>query len=254
MSLGSLVGEPSQPGRSLSVANLHVSYIGGVDVLHDVTLEVAPGEVVCLLGRNGAGKTTLIKALCGLLPLRSGRIHFQGADLTGADPRRIVASGIAVVPEGRRVFANLTVAENLAMGAYSRRSGVGPSWRFERVYDLFPRLAERRSQLAGTLSGGEQQMVAMARALMGRPRLLCMDEPTMGLSPLYVDRVLELIARINAQGMTIFMVEQNANLALQIAHEAYVLRTGKIVLQGSAEALRRDPRIRDAYLGGAMAA
>ena len=249
MSLHSSVGEPSAPGRSLSAADLHVSYIGGVDVLHGVTLEIAPGEVVCLLGRNGAGKTTLIKALCGLLPLRSGRIHFQGADLTGADPRRIVASGIAVVPEGRRVFANLTVAENLAMGAYSRRIGIGPSWRFERIYDLFPRLAERRSQLAGTLSGGEQQMVAMGRALMAEPVLLLLDEPSMGLAPMLIELIFDTINRLAMDGMTILLVEQNAAAALDVADRAYVLERGRIETSGPASSIENDPQIRQSYLG-----
>ena len=249
MSLYSSAGETSQPGPGLSVTDLHVSYIGGVDVLHGVTLEVAPGEVVCLLGRNGAGKTTLIKALCGLLPLRSGRIKYQGADLTGADPRRIVASGIAVVPEGRRVFANLTVAENLAMGAYSHRSGIGPSWRFERVYELFPRLAERRRQLAGTLSGGEQQMVAMGRALMAEPALLLLDEPSMGLAPMLIELIFDTINRLAMDGMTILLVEQNAAAALDVADRAYVLERGRIETSGPASLIESDPKIRHSYLG-----
>jgi branched-chain amino acid transport system ATP-binding protein len=249
MSLRSSVGETSQPDRSLSVTDLHVSYVGGVDVLHGVTLEVAPGEVVCLLGRNGAGKTTLIKALCGLLPLRSGRIEYRGADLTGADPRRIVVSGIAVVPEGRRVFANLTVAENLAMGAYSRRSGAGPSWRFERAYDVFPRLAERRNQLAGTLSGGEQQMVAMGRALMAEPALLLLDEPSMGLAPMLIELIFDTINRLAMEGMTILLVEQNAAAALDVADRAYVLERGRIETSGPAPLIENDPQIRQSYLG-----
>jgi branched-chain amino acid transport system ATP-binding protein len=249
MSLCSSTGDPSPSGWCLSATDLHVSYIGGVDVLHGVTLEVAPGEVVCLLGRNGAGKTTLIKALCGLLPLRSGRIKYQGADLTGADPRRIVASGIAVVPEGRRVFANLTVAENLAMGAYSHRSGIGPSWRFERVYELFPRLAERRRQLAGTLSGGEQQMVAMGRALMAEPALLLLDEPSMGLAPMLIELIFDTINRLAMDGMTILLVEQNAAAALDVADRAYVLERGRIETSGPASLIESDPKIRHSYLG-----
>ena len=230
------------------------TFYGAVQAHFDLSLEVGRGRIVSLLGGNASGKSTTMKVILGLVKPRSGTVTFDGARIDGLPAHKIIRAGIGSVPEARRMFPLMSVRENLLMGAYARSDRKAVAEDLAKWLEFFPRVAERIDQRAGTLSGGEQQMVAMARALMGRPRLLCMDEPTMGLSPLYVDRVLELIARINAQGMTIFMVEQNANLALQIAHEAYVLRTGKIVLQGSAEALRRDPRIRDAYLGGAMAA
>ncbi|MGO8832992.1 MAG: ABC transporter ATP-binding protein, partial [Roseiarcus sp.] len=192
--------------------------------------------------------------ILGLVSPRSGTVTFDGARITGMPTHRIIHAGVGSVPEARRIFPLMSVRENLKMGAYARSDRRAVADDFARMLELFPRVAERLDQRAGTLSGGEQQMVAMARALMGRPRLICMDEPTMGLSPLFVDRVLELIAEINRQGVTVFMVEQNANLALQIAHEGYVLQTGRIVLQGSAAMLRNDPRIREAYLGGAVAA
>jgi len=195
-----------------------------------------------------------MKIILGLIAPKSGTVTFDGQRIDGKPTHRLIRAGIGSVPEARRLFPLMTVRENLVMGAYARSDKAAVAEDFDRMRALFPRVAERIDQRAGTLSGGEQQMVAMARALMGRPRLICMDEPTMGLSPLYVDRVLELIAQINRQGVTIFMVEQNANLALQIADEAYVLRTGRIVLEGAAETLRHDPRIRDAYLGGALAA
>ncbi len=194
-----------------------------------------------------------MKMFLGLLRPRSGTVRFGGEDITGQPTPRIIRRGIASVPEARRLFPAMTVRENLLMGAYSRSDSAAVAHDLDRVLTLFPRLAERLAQRAGTLSGGEQQMVAMARALMGRPRLICMDEPTMGLSPLYVDRVLELIATINREGVAVFMVEQNASLALRIAHEGYVLQTGRIVLSGPAASLLRDPRIQDAYLGGQAA-
>ena len=230
------------------------TFYGAVQAHFDLSLEVGRGRIVCLLGGNASGKSTTMKVILGLVKPRSGAVIFDGARIDGAPAHRIIRAGVGSVPEARRLFPLMSVRENLLMGAYARADRKAVADDLARWLEFFPRVAERIDQRAGTLSGGEQQMVAMARALMGRPRLLCMDEPTMGLSPLYVDRVLELIAAINAQGVTIFMVEQNANLALQIAHEAYVLLTGKIVLQGPAETLRRDPRIRDAYLGGAMAA
>ena len=230
------------------------TFYGPVQVHFDLTLHVDADEIVCLLGGNASGKSTTMKVILGLVKPRSGAVTFGGASILGAPPHRIIRAGVGSVPEARRLFPLMSVRENLLMGAYARADRKDVAEDLAKWLKFFPRVAERIDQRAGTLSGGEQQMVAMARALMGRPRLLCMDEPTMGLSPLYVDRVLELIAAINAQGVTIFMVEQNANLALQIAHEAYVLQTGRIVLHGPADALRRDPRIRDAYLGGAMAA
>ena len=230
------------------------AFYGAVQVHFDLSLEVGQGRIVSLLGGNASGKSTTMKVILGLVKPRSGTVTFDGARIEGAPPHRIIRAGVGSVPEARRLFPLMSVRENLLMGAYARADRKDVAEDLAKWLKFFPRVAERIDQRAGTLSGGEQQMVAMARALMGRPRLLCMDEPTMGLSPLYVDRVLELIAAINAKGVTIFMVEQNANLALQIAHEAYVLQTGRIVLHGPADALRRDPRIRDAYLGGAMAA
>jgi branched-chain amino acid transport system ATP-binding protein len=225
------------------------TYYGPVQVHFDLTLAVPEGSIVSLLGGNASGKSTTMKVILGLLRPRSGEVRFDGAEITGLPTPQIIKRGIGSVPEARRLFPLMTVHENLVMGAYSRSDRAGIAQDLERVLTLFPRLAERRQQKAGTLSGGEQQMVAMARALMGRPRLICMDEPTMGLSPLFVDRVLDLIETINREGITVFMVEQNASLALQIAHYAYVLQTGRIMLSGPARELLADPRIRSAYLG-----
>ena len=230
------------------------TFYGAVQAHFDLSLEVGRGRIVSLLGGNASGKSTTMKIILGLIAPRSGTVTFDGARIDGAPTHRIIRAGIGSVPEARRIFPLMSVRENLLMGAYARNDRKAVAEDLARMLELFPRVAERLNQRAGALSGGEQQMVAMARALMGRPRLLCMDEPTMGLSPLYVDRVLELIAAINKQGVTIFMVEQNANLALQIAHEGYVLQTGRIVLQGSAALLRSDPRIREAYLGATAAA
>jgi branched-chain amino acid transport system ATP-binding protein len=227
------------------------SYYGQVQVHFDLNLTVAAGQIVCLLGGNASGKSTTMKVILGLLKPRSGSILFDGQQMNGWPTPTSVRRGISAVPESRRLFGAMTVRENLLMGAYTRTDRNEIQFDFERVLAIFPRLGERLTQRAGTLSGGEQQMVAMARALMGRPRLICMDEPTMGLSPLYVDKVLELIQTINRQGVTIFMVEQNANLALQIADYGYVLQTGKIVLDGPGRDLLHNPQIRDAYLGGA---
>jgi branched-chain amino acid transport system ATP-binding protein len=241
----------TEPLLSLDRIN---TFYGAVQAHFDLSIEVGQGRIVCLLGGNASGKSTTMKIILGLVAPRSGTVTFDGRRIDGLPTHRVIRAGIGSVPEARRIFPLMSVRENLMMGAYARSDRPAVAEDYERMLQLFPRVAERIDQRAGVLSGGEQQMLAMARALMGRPRLICMDEPTMGLSPLYVDRVLELIAAINKQGVTIFMVEQNANLALQIAHEAYVLQTGRIVLQGPAEALRRDPRIRDAYLGGAVAA
>jgi branched-chain amino acid transport system ATP-binding protein len=194
-----------------------------------------------------------MKIILGLLRPRAGTVRFDGADITGLPTPQVIRRGIGSVPEARRLFGTMTVRENLLMGAYCRSDRAEIARDLERLLELFPRVRQRLEQRAGTLSGGEQQMVAMARALMGRPRMICMDEPTMGLSPLYVDRVLELIRTVNAEGVTVFMVEQNASLALQIADYGYVLQTGRIMLSGPAEELMRDPRIRDAYLGGERA-
>jgi branched-chain amino acid transport system ATP-binding protein len=241
----------SAPLLELSGIN---TFYGPVQVHFDLGLTVERGQIVCLLGGNASGKSTTMKIILGLLRPRSGAVTLDGQPITGLPTPQIIRRGVGSVPEARRLFSAMSVRENVLMGAYSRRDRAAVREDYDRVLELFPRVRERLAQQAGTLSGGEQQMVAMARALMGRPRLLCMDEPTMGLSPRYVDHVLELISTINAQGVTVFMVEQNANLALQIAHYGYVLQTGRIALSGPAAALRRDPQIRDAYLGGAQAA
>jgi branched-chain amino acid transport system ATP-binding protein len=230
------------------------TYYGPVQVHFDLSLEVGRGEIVCLLGGNASGKSTTMKIILGLLKPRSGEVSFEGQSIAGLPTPQIVRRGVGSVPEARRLFGAMSVRENLLMGAFVRSDRSAVAEDLDRVLSLFPRLKERLAQRAGTLSGGEQQMVAMARALMGRPKMICMDEPTMGLSPLYVDRVLELIQTINREGVSIFMVEQNASLALEIAHRAYVLQAGRIVLSGQASDLRSDPRIRDAYLGGQEAA
>jgi branched-chain amino acid transport system ATP-binding protein len=226
------------------------TFYGPVQVHFGMMLSVLPGQIVCLLGGNASGKSTTMKVILGLLRPRAGRVTFDGADITGLPTPQVIRRGIGSVPESRRLFATMTVRENLLMGAYCRSDRVEVARDLDRMLNLFPRVQQRLEQRAGTLSGGEQQMVAMARALMGRPRLVCMDEPTMGLSPLYVDRVLGLIRAVNKEGVTVFMVEQNASLALRIADYGYVLQTGRIVLSGPANDLIRDPRIRDAYLGG----
>jgi branched-chain amino acid transport system ATP-binding protein len=229
------------------------TFYGPVQVHFGLTLEVRPGQIVCLLGGNASGKSTTMKIILGLLRPRAGRVQFDGHDITGLPTPQVIRRGIGSVPEARRLFGAMTVRENLLMGAFARAERAEILRDLDKMLELFPRVRQRLTNRAGTLSGGEQQMVAMARALMGRPRLICMDEPTMGLSPLYVDRVLELIATVNREGVTVFMVEQNASLALQIAHYAYVLQTGRIALAGTASSLARDPRIQDAYLGGEKA-
>ena len=226
------------------------TFYGPVQVHFDYNLEVRKGQIVSLLGGNASGKSTTMKIVLGLHKPRAGTIRFNGEVINGLTTPQIVRRGIGSVPEARRLFGEMTVRENVLMGAYTRKDHAAIKEDYERMLDLFPRVRERLTQKAGTLSGGEQQMLAMARALMSRPKLICMDEPTMGLSPLYVDRVLELIATINREGTSVFMVEQNASLALRIAHHGYVLQAGRIVLSGSAERLLHDPAIRDAYLGG----
>jgi len=230
------------------------TFYGPVQVHFDLSFTVGRGQIACLLGGNASGKSTTMKIILGLVKPQSGTVRFDGQPITGLPTPQIVRRGVGSVPEARRLFGDMSVRENLLMGAFTRKDQKAIAGDLDRVLDLFPKLAERLGQRAGTLSGGEQQMVAMARALMGRPKLICMDEPTMGLSPLWVDRVLDLIAAINKEGVTVFMVEQNASLALEIAHHAYVLQTGRIVLDGPASQLRADPRIRDAYLGGQEAA
>ncbi len=232
----------------LEVKELHVSY-GEIRALRGISISVEAGEIVALLGNNGAGKTTTLKTISGLLAPSQGEILLEGRSLVGLPAHEIVTYGIAHVPEGRKIFNRLTVMENLEMGGYARRDGsLGED--LDRVFSLFPRLKERRTQVAGTLSGGEQQMLAIGRALMARPRLLMMDEPSMGLAPVLVEQILATIEDINARlGTTILLVEQNAAMALAIAHRGYVLETGAIVLAGSAEALQADPEVRRAYLG-----
>jgi branched-chain amino acid transport system ATP-binding protein len=234
----------------LTVADLH-AYYREMAALRGVSLHVDEGEIVALLGSNGAGKTTTLRTISGLHRPRSGTVSFGGTDITRAPPHAIVARGLSHVPEGRRIFPALTVEENLNLGGYlSRRDHQVVATRKQRVFDLFPRLAERRGQLGGLLSGGEQQMLAVGRALMNEPRLLALDEPSLGLSPVLVKAVGEVIQRIRASGTAILMVEQNARQALAIADRAYVLETGRIVLEGPAADLARDPRVQRAYLGG----
>jgi len=229
------------------------SFYGPIQVHFDLSIEVGRGQIVCLLGGNASGKSTTMKVILGLLKPRSGDVLLDGQSTLGLSTPAIIRRGIGSVPEARRLFGTMTVRENVLMGAYTRGDRPEIDSDYDRMMTLFPRLRDRAAQAAGTLSGGEQQMVAMARALMGRPRVLCMDEPTMGLSPLFVDRVLELIQTVNKTGVTVFMVEQNANLALRIADYGYVLQTGRIALAGPARDLLHDPRIRDAYLGGQAA-
>ena len=247
-----------RPGIAQAPAPLlrleHVdAFYGPARALGDVSLDVGTGEIVSLLGGNASGKSTTMKIVLGLLAPTSGRVLLDGEDVTRRPTAERIRAGLAAVPEARRIFPEMSVDENLLMGAYLRADGAGVEEDRERMFALFPRLAERRRQLAGTMSGGEQQMLAMARALMSRPRLICMDEPTMGLAPVFVDRVLETIAEINRQGVSVFMVEQNAALALSIAHRAYVVQNGAIVLSGAAADLLEDPAVQRAYLGQAVA-
>lgn len=226
------------------------AYYGPSHVLRDVTLQVNAGEIVCLLGANAAGKSTTMKTIFGLVKARSGSISLEGQRIDGAGTDEIIKRGMALVPEARRVFSRMTVRENLEMGAYMENSASVISTEMDRVYALFPRLKERDKQLAGTLSGGEQQMLAMGRALMARPRLICMDEPSMGLSPILVQTVFDTIQAIRKQGMTVFVVEQNAFMALNIADRGYVLQQGQIVLTDTAKNLLTNDLVRRAYLGG----
>ncbi len=233
----------------LEVNNVH-AYYGNIHALKGITIEVAKGEVVSLIGGNGAGKTTTLRTISGLMKPREGKVMFEGEDLAKYPAHKLVSKGIAMVPEGRGVFAKLTVEENLEMGAYHRNDPEGIKQDIERSYELFPRLGERRTQVAGTMSGGEQQMLAMTRALMSQPRLLLMDEPSMGLAPVLVDLIFETIERINREdNMTILLVEQNAHMALQVSNRGYVLQTGEIVLSNDAKTLQRDPTVQKAYLG-----
>ncbi|MFB0840555.1 ABC transporter ATP-binding protein [Paenibacillus oleatilyticus] len=232
----------------LNVEQIDV-YYGHIQALKGVTLDVRHGEIVTLIGANGAGKSTLLKTISGLLKPNRGSIHYTGVSMNGKTAQDIVKAGISHVPEGRRVFANMSVLENLELGAYVRRDTIGIRHDLQKVFELFPRLHERRKQLAGTLSGGEQQMLAMGRALMARPKLLLLDEPSMGLAPLLVKTIFAIIEEINRNGTTVLLVEQNANLALSIATRVYVIETGSVVLSGTPEELASSEQVKMAYLG-----
>ncbi|RZT35545.1 ABC transporter ATP-binding protein [Cupriavidus agavae] len=234
--------------NTLRVEGLSTGY-DKVNVLHDVSIEVPPGKVTCILGANGAGKSTLIRAIMGLTPPRQGRVLWDGADLAGEKTHNIIARGISCIPEGRKVFPRMTVAENLALGAFLESDAGKIRERTARVYDIFPRLRERSDQLAGTMSGGEQAMVSIGRGLMAQPRLLVIDEPSLGLSPLFVKENFKVIQQINELGMTVLLVEQNARQTLAIAHQGYVLSQGRVVAEGSAQTLRENDQVRAAYFG-----
>ena len=235
-------------GPLLELSKVEVAY-GGIHAVKGIDLVVGEGELVCLIGANGAGKTTTLKGICGLQPVKAGTIRYAGADITGKPAFQLVRDGLAMVPEGRGVFGALTIEENLAMGAYARHDRAGVRDDVERVYSLFPRLKERRRQTAGTMSGGEQQMLAMGRALISRPRMLLLDEPSMGLAPLMVQKVFETVMTVSGEGVTILLIEQNAKLALEVSHRGYVMESGEITLSGSAKTLLHDPAVRAAYLG-----
>ena len=232
----------------LKVENLVVSY-GGIEALKGITLEVPDGEIVTIIGANGAGKSTLLRSIIGLVKTQSGSIKYDQTELTSLRSQDIVAQGISLVPEGRRVFPNLSVLENLRIGAYMRKDTDGIKRDIEKIYEKFPRLQERNWQMAGTLSGGEQQMLAVGRAMMSRPKLLLMDEPSLGLAPLIIKNIFAIIQLLNKEGITVLLIEQNANMALKVAHRAYVLETGNIVMTGTGKELLADPKIAAAYLG-----
>ena len=232
----------------LEVQDMH-SYYGSIHALRGVSLTVEEGEVVTLIGSNGAGKTTTLRSINGVLPARQGKVVFDGEEIQGVPAHDMIKKGIAQSPEGRKIFPRMTVRENLEMGAYHRNDRDGIRTDMDRVFELFPRLQERIKQEAGTMSGGEQQMLAIGRALMSSPKLLLLDEPSMGLAPVLVERIFDIIKEINAQGTTILLVEQNANVALEIATRGYVLESGNIVNAAPAEKLRQDPKVREAYLG-----
>jgi branched-chain amino acid transport system ATP-binding protein len=234
--------------KLLELTGLEVAY-GGIRAVKDIDLSVAQGDLVCLIGANGAGKTTTLKAICGLVPARGGTVRYDGREITGTPSFRLVERGLAMVPEGRGIFRQLTVQENLAMGAFVRRDRSAIRRDLDRVFELFPRLAERRDQSGGTLSGGEQQMLAIGRAMMSRPKLLLLDEPSMGLAPLLVQKIFETVRAISLEGVTILLIEQNARLALEIANRAYVMESGMITLSGPAAELLAEPKVREAYLG-----
>ena len=230
----------------LEIRNLSVSY-GGINAVKDINLDVPEGQIVTLIGANGAGKSTVLRTISGIVKTKTGSVTSEGKELLGKSPDYIVSQGVTLVPEGRRVFTDLTVLENLKIGAYLRKDNIEPD--IEYVYSLFPRLKERAWQFAGTLSGGEQQMLAVGRALMSRPRLIMMDEPSLGLAPLVVKSIFDIIKTINQKGITVLLIEQNANMALMAAHTAYVLETGSITMKGTGAELLADERIKEAYLG-----
>ena len=237
--------------KMIKIDNLVVAY-GGIEALKGVSLEVPSGKIVTLVGANGAGKSTTLKSIVGLVKPKSGSIDYEGTDLTKLNTELMVKKGIALVPEGRRVFSDLTVLENLKIGAYSRKDTAGIAVDLEKVYSLFPRLKERTWQAAGTLSGGEQQMLAIGRALMSRPKLIMMDEPSLGLAPIIVKELFGIIKKINEEGMTVLLIEQNANAALKIADIGYIMETGTITLSGSGQELLSNDEIKKAYLGEAL--
>jgi branched-chain amino acid transport system ATP-binding protein len=245
---------PTAPGGGsgktpvLHVDDIHTFY-GAIEALKGISLEVFEGEIVTLIGSNGAGKTTTLRSVSGIVPPRSGSIYYQGEDITGIAGHTVAGMGIAHSPEGRRIFPRMTVLENLEMGAFTRKDGAAIRGDIDRVYEMFPRLQERAKQKAGTMSGGEQQMLAMGRALMAQPSLLLLDEPSLGLAPVIVDKIYEIIREINQQGVTILLVEQNANYALDVSTRGYVLETGTVALTDKSAALRNDERVKAAYLG-----
>ncbi len=234
---------------ALEIEDLHVSY-GGIRALKGISFKVEPGKVVTIIGANGAGKSTTLRAISGLIPKQSGKVILYGEDITNTPAHRIVAMGVSHVPEGRRVFSTLTVLENLEIATYTRKDNQKFSESLELVFSLFPRLKERRKQLAGTLSGGEQQMLAVARGLMTGGKLMLLDEPSMGLAPVLVDEIFNTISKINQMGTTILLVEQNARMALENSHYAYVLEVGNIVLEGPSKEVKENPKVKEAYLGG----
>ncbi len=236
----------------LSVHGLKVHY-GGIQALSGISFQVEKGQIVSLIGANGAGKSTTLRAITSLVPMAAGRIEYEGEDISSLDTQQMIRRGIVLVPEGRRVFPNLTTLENIKVGAYTRRDAMGITGDIEKVYALFPRLKERHWQLAGTLSGGEQQMLAVGRALMARPKLLMMDEPSLGLAPLVVRDIFQTVLTLHTEGITILLVEQNANAALKIADHGYVLETGRITITGTGNQLLENPKVREAYLGRANA-
>ena len=232
----------------LKVRDLVVAY-GGIEALKGISIDVPDGQIVTLIGANGAGKSTLLRSIIGLVKVKNGSVEYNGEPLVGLNSQQIVSKGLTLVPEGRRVFPNLTVLENLRIGAYMRKDEDGIAADIKWVYEIFPRLQERHWQMAGTLSGGEQQMLALGRALMCRPKLIMMDEPSLGLAPLVIKEIFNIIRRINESGTTVLLVEQNANMALKVAHHAYVLETGRIKMEGSGRELLENEEIKEAYLG-----